>query len=161
MLIIGCDYHPSWQQICWLETSTGETGEERLEHSSGEATRFYRQLSEHALIGMESTGNCQWFVEMVTTAGHDVWIGDAARTASFQLGKKRSTWCSLILARETNCERDGGQPRPRAIARMDSRMRCSSTVSSSVVSTLGSLKVVHPFATARRAFVTARELESG
>ena len=26
MLIIGCDYHPSWQQICWLETTTGETG---------------------------------------------------------------------------------------------------------------------------------------
>ena len=31
-----------------------------------------------ALIGMESTGNCQWFVEMVTAAGHEVWIGDAA-----------------------------------------------------------------------------------
>jgi transposase len=28
---------------------------------------------------MESTGNCQWFVEMATTAGHDVWIGDAAK----------------------------------------------------------------------------------
>ena len=28
---------------------------------------------------MESTGNCQWFVEMATTAGHEVWIGDAAK----------------------------------------------------------------------------------
>jgi transposase len=28
---------------------------------------------------MESTGTCQWFVEMATTAGHDVWIGDAAK----------------------------------------------------------------------------------
>jgi transposase len=28
---------------------------------------------------MESTGNCQWFVEMATTAGHQVWIGDAAK----------------------------------------------------------------------------------
>ncbi len=27
MMIIGCDYHPSWQQICWLDTLTGETGE--------------------------------------------------------------------------------------------------------------------------------------
>ena len=79
MMIIGCDYHPSWQQICWMETTTGETGEQKLEHASGEATRFYRQLPGHALIGMESTGNCQWFVEMVTTVGHDVWIGDAAR----------------------------------------------------------------------------------
>jgi transposase len=79
MRIIGCDYHPSWQQVCWLETTTGETGEQKLEHASGEATRFYRELVEHALIGMESTGNCQWFVEMATTAGHEVWVGDAAR----------------------------------------------------------------------------------
>jgi hypothetical protein len=26
MMIIGCDYHPSWQQICWMDTVTGETG---------------------------------------------------------------------------------------------------------------------------------------
>lgn len=79
MLIIGCDYHPSWQQICWLDTATGETEERKLEHASGEAEKFYRGLAESALIGMESTGNCQWFVEMATLAGHEVWIGDAAR----------------------------------------------------------------------------------
>jgi transposase len=28
---------------------------------------------------MESTGNCQWFVEMAKAAGHDVWVGDAAK----------------------------------------------------------------------------------
>jgi hypothetical protein len=64
MMIIGCDYHPSWQQTCWLDTATGETGELKLEHASGEAEKFYRGLSGHALIGMESTGNCQWFVEI-------------------------------------------------------------------------------------------------
>jgi len=79
MRIIGCDYHPSWQQICWVDTETGETGEQRLEHASGEAERFYRQLPAPALIGMESTGNCQWFLEMATRLGHDVWIGDAAK----------------------------------------------------------------------------------
>ena len=79
MLIIGCDYHPSWQQICWLDTETGETGERRLEHALGEAERFYRGMAAPALIGMESTGNCQWFVEMATSAGHEVWIGDAAK----------------------------------------------------------------------------------
>ena len=78
-MIIGCDYHPSWQQICWLDTETGETEERRLEHASGEAEKFYRGLSAPALIGMESTGNCQWFVEMATSAGHEVWIGDAAK----------------------------------------------------------------------------------
>jgi len=79
MRIIGCDYHPSWQQVCWLETATGETGEQKLEHASGEAERFYRQLREPALIGMESTGNCQWFLELARRLGHDLWVGDAAK----------------------------------------------------------------------------------
>jgi transposase len=64
MRIIGCDYHPSWQQVCWMKSTTGETGELSLPHASGEAERFYRQLAGHALVGMESTGNCQWFVEL-------------------------------------------------------------------------------------------------
>jgi len=65
-----------------VDTKAGETEERKLEHASGEAERFYRQLGSHALIGMESTGNCQWFVEMATTLGHDVWIGDAAKIRS-------------------------------------------------------------------------------
>ena len=44
MLIIGCDYHPSVQQIAWADTETGECGEKRLMHSDGEAERFYREL---------------------------------------------------------------------------------------------------------------------
>jgi hypothetical protein len=24
MIIIGCDFHPSWQQIAWVDTETGE-----------------------------------------------------------------------------------------------------------------------------------------
>ncbi len=32
MIVIECDYHPSWQQICWVDTETGETGEQKLEH---------------------------------------------------------------------------------------------------------------------------------
>jgi len=79
MMIIGCDYHPSWQQISWLDTLTGETGERKLEHASGEAERFYRQLPAPALIGMESTGNCQWFVELAARLEHDLWTGDAAK----------------------------------------------------------------------------------
>lgn len=79
MMIIGCDYHPSWQQIRWMDTETGETDEKKLDHASGEAERFYRQLPGSVLIGMESTGNCQWFVEMVAALGHELWIGDAAK----------------------------------------------------------------------------------
>ena len=89
MMIIGCDYHPSWQQICWMDTRTGETEERKLEHATGEAERFYRGLPEAALIGMESTGNCQWFVEMATTAGHQVWIGDAAKIRASEVRQQK------------------------------------------------------------------------
>ena len=78
-MLIGCDFHPSWQQVSWLDMDTGETGEQKLVHAEGEAERFYRSIPAPALVGMEATGNCQWFVEMVTALGHEVWIGDAAK----------------------------------------------------------------------------------
>ena len=37
MIIAGVDYHPSVQQVAFLDTETGETGERRLSHSDGEA----------------------------------------------------------------------------------------------------------------------------
>jgi transposase len=89
MRIIGCDYHPSWQQISWMDTLTGETEEKKLDHASGEAEKFYRQLPGPAVIGMESTGNCQWFVEMATTAGHEVWIGDAAKIRASEVRQQK------------------------------------------------------------------------
>ncbi len=36
MMIIGCDFHPSWQQVSWLDTETGECGERKLVHAAGE-----------------------------------------------------------------------------------------------------------------------------
>ncbi|MGC2391645.1 MAG: IS110 family transposase [Candidatus Acidiferrum sp.] len=90
MIVIGCDYHPSWQQICFLDTVTGESMEKKLEHASGEAEKYYRGLPGPALIGMESTGNCQWFVEMATTAGHDVWVGDAARIRASEVRQQKT-----------------------------------------------------------------------
>jgi transposase len=64
-MIIGCDFHPSWQQIAWFDSETGETGEEKLVHAAGEAKQFYQQVAAPALIGMEATGNSQWFIELV------------------------------------------------------------------------------------------------
>jgi hypothetical protein len=37
MLIIGVDYHPSFQEIAFLNQETGECGERQLNHSEGEA----------------------------------------------------------------------------------------------------------------------------
>ena len=66
MMIIGCDFHPSWQQVSWLDTETGETGERKLVQASGDAERFYRQVAAPALIGMEATGNCHWLVDLLS-----------------------------------------------------------------------------------------------
>jgi transposase len=79
MMIIGCDFHPSWQQVAWLELETGESGERKLVHADGDAERFYRQLSAPVLIGMEATGNSHWLVDLLTELGHELWVGDAAQ----------------------------------------------------------------------------------
>ena len=68
MMIIGCDFHPSWQQIAWLESETGETGARKLVHAAGEAKQFYQQLAASVLIGMEATGNSQWWWKAVSRA---------------------------------------------------------------------------------------------
>ena len=79
MMIIGCDFHPSWQQVSWLDMTTGETGERKLLHGDGEAERFYRQVAAPALIGMEATGNSDWLVDLLSDLGHELWVGDAAQ----------------------------------------------------------------------------------
>lgn len=79
MVLIGSDFHPSWQQVCWLNLETGETEERKLVHAPGETEKFYRQFPAPSRIGLESTGNCQWFVDLLTSLGHEVWIGDAAK----------------------------------------------------------------------------------
>ena len=79
MMLIGCDFHPSWQQVSWLDVETGETGERKLVQASGDAERFYRQVAAPALIGMEATGNCHWLVDLLSELGHELWVGDAAQ----------------------------------------------------------------------------------
>lgn len=90
MNIIGCDYHPSFQQIAWVNTETGEMQERKLTHGDGEAERFYRQLRGPVRVGLESTGNCHWFVDLLAEMGHEVWIGDAARISAKQVRQQRT-----------------------------------------------------------------------
>jgi hypothetical protein len=46
MIIIGVDYHPSVQQIAYVDTETGETCERRLNHSDGEQSISIALLNE-------------------------------------------------------------------------------------------------------------------
>lgn len=79
MKIIGCDFHPSYQQIALVDNETGELWEGRLEHERGEARRFYELVEGPVRVGMEAVGNSQWFEKMLAELGHELWIGDAAQ----------------------------------------------------------------------------------
>jgi len=90
MMIIGCDFHPSWQQVAWVDNESGECGERKLVHAAGEAKMFYQQLGAPALIGMEATGNSQWFLELVEDLGHSIWVGDAAQIRASYVRKQKT-----------------------------------------------------------------------
>jgi hypothetical protein len=78
MMIIGCDFHPSFQQIAYVVQETGEYGERRLCHP-GEAEQFYRSLAGRQVrIGVEATGNFRWFQRLMDELGHEFLLGDAS-----------------------------------------------------------------------------------
>lgn len=89
MIFIGCDFHPSWQQVCWLDLETGETEESKLVHAPGAAETYYRRFPAPARIGLESTGNGQWFVDLLAKMGHEAWIGDAAKIRASEVRQQK------------------------------------------------------------------------
>jgi transposase len=90
MQIVGCDFHPSFQQVAILDISTGEVRELRLMHGSGEAERFYRELEAPVLIGMESMGNSLWFERLMERLGHELWIGDGAQIRASYVRRQKT-----------------------------------------------------------------------
>ena len=80
MMIIGCDYHPGFQQIAFVDTETGDCGEQRLEHCEG-AQKFYRDLAtqgKRVQVGMEASGHARWFERLLEELKIELWMGDAA-----------------------------------------------------------------------------------
>jgi transposase len=79
MIIIGCDYHPSFQQIAFVDSETGELQEKRLQHRE-EAEKFYRDLAAQGMkvrVGMEASGHARWFERLLAELQLELWIGDA------------------------------------------------------------------------------------
>ena len=93
MIIIGVDYHPSFQQIAFLDQETGECGEQRLNHSDGEAERYYRDLKQKGVsvrVGLEASGYSRWFERLLAELGFEVWIGDAAEIKRQRVRKQKT-----------------------------------------------------------------------
>jgi transposase len=92
MLIIGCDYHPSFQQIAFVDTDTGELQERRLEHRE-EAEKFYRELAVQGMkvrVGMEASGQARWFERLLAELNIELWIGDATEIARKRERKQKT-----------------------------------------------------------------------
>ena len=90
MLIIGCDYHPSMQQIAWVDKETGECGERRLRHRA-EAEEFYRELKgKQVRVGIEATGHSRWFERLMAELNFEIWIGDPAQIRARQVRKQKN-----------------------------------------------------------------------
>ena len=92
MLIIGCDYHPGFQQIAYVDTETGELQERRLNHPE-EAEKFYRELAAQGKIvrvGMEASGHARWFERLFAELSFELWIGDAAKIKAKRVRKQRT-----------------------------------------------------------------------
>src|ERR1700732_5063209 len=93
MIIIGVDYHPSDQYIAFVDTETGEYGERRLNHSDGEAEKFFPETAARGVsirVGMEATGYSRWFERLLTELGIEVWIGDAAEIKTKRVRKQKT-----------------------------------------------------------------------
>jgi len=90
MKIVGCDFHPRWQQVAVFDTETGEINEHKLMNGDGEAERFYSKLPAPVLVGIEACGNSQWFFDLLQRLGHEVWIGDAAQIRASYVRKQKT-----------------------------------------------------------------------
>ncbi len=84
MIIIGVDFHPSMQEIAFLDQETGEYVERQLNHSDGEAEKCFFLTSPF----IELTGHvalsscCAWFLAPGATGGARLLfnrIGDVMR----------------------------------------------------------------------------------
>jgi len=92
MLIIGCDYHPAFQQIAFVDTATGDCGERRLEHRE-EAEKFYRELAARGMkvrVGMEASGQGRWFERLLAELNFELWIGDATVIHAKRVRKQKT-----------------------------------------------------------------------
>jgi len=109
MILIGVDYHPSFQTIAFFVEETGEYDERELDHSEGEAERFYRDLQQrgiHVRVGMEATGFSRWFERLLAELGFELWIGDPAEIKAKRVRKqkydRKDARLLLRLMRENN-----------------------------------------------------------
>jgi transposase len=96
MLIIGCDYHPAFQQIAFVDTETGSC-------KSGDWSTL-RQRRSSTVIWRPREAECawrwkpvdmRWFERLLAELNFELWIGDATEIArKREQAEDRSPGCA-------------------------------------------------------------------
>ena len=83
---------PELSDDCIFVEETGECGEQELNHSDGQAEKFYRDLKQRGIcvrVGMEATGYSRWFERLLAELGFELWIGDPAEIKAKRVKKQK------------------------------------------------------------------------
>jgi len=90
MLIIGCDFHPGFQQVAIFDNTSGEVQERHLGHRE-EGEQFYRSRRDQAVrVGMEACGHYPWFERLLAELGIELWLGDASKIRAQEVRKQKT-----------------------------------------------------------------------
>ena len=90
MNIIGCDLHPRYQVVAWIDEETGEIRKRRLTHDQEEPRAFYASWPRGARIGIEATLPALWLERLLAECGHELWVGDAARIRAMEVREQKT-----------------------------------------------------------------------
>jgi len=109
MMLLGVDYHPSFQTTAFFAEETGECSEQELIHSDGQAEKFCRDPKQRGIgvrVGLEATGYSRWFERLLAELGFELWIGDPAEIKAKRVKKQKfdreDARLLLRLMRENN-----------------------------------------------------------
>jgi hypothetical protein len=97
MKIIGCDFHTRYQQMAMLDEATGELMERRLDHASGEAQAFYRELQGPVRVGAH-----QLLVEWIIMNGGSEAVAPEDFKVFREIRKERESPAHKIDSRYLN-----------------------------------------------------------
>ena len=81
------------QQIAWFDEESGECGEPGLEHSTGQAERFYRELKRRGVqvrVGIEASGHTRGFERLLAELERELWIGNPAKIAAQRVRQQKT-----------------------------------------------------------------------
>ena len=88
MIIIGADFHPAYQEIASVNTDTGEYQEKRLAHP--QEAEALASVGQAVRVGMEASGQAQWFERLLEGLRLELWRGDA-KVIRAKRGRKQKT----------------------------------------------------------------------